>query len=148
MFGLFKKKEMTEEEALKKIDEMKAAIKKSKQENQKKEQHERNLVINEIKRLLCETDDDILDAVFNQAAYIYLVNGLDDKMSLLYKKPILGFSEQNLFSSTIKYMFDLYLNWKKEYNIFLNKCVMEAIRQIRKERKKNKDELSEDKVSC
>ena len=146
MFGLFKKKEITEEEAQKRIEEMEAEIKGALAKKQEKEEREKRLMVNEIKRLLGEADDDILESIFNQAAYVYLVCGIDGRMSSLYGKPTLSFTEINLFSSTVKYMFDLYLDWKKEYNIFLNKCIMEAIKQIRKERE-NKNESTENETS-
>lgn len=111
---------------------MKAEIKKSLKKKKEKEEHEKILIVKEIKRLLCEADDDILEAVFNQSAYNYLIYGIDNTMSSLYNKPTLSCYNENLFSTTIKYMFDLYLDWKKEYNVFLNGCIMEAIKQIRK----------------
>ena len=147
MFGLFKKKEMTEEEAQEKIEKIKAEINAALKDKREKEERYRKAVIDEIKRLLNEADDDIIDAVFNCAAYNYLFCGLNNKMSLLYNKPTLGVCDSNLFTSSMKYMFDLYLNWRNEYDIFLNNCIMKAIKEIRKERKTKNEPTKEETSS-
>lgn len=132
MFGLFKKKEITEEEVQKKIEE----LKEKKKEFEEREEKKETFIVNHLKNILSEADDEVLNRMFDIAAYMYIISVSDYTMRRVNEdRPSLSFSESNLFSSTMKNMFDRYLNWKNNFDCKLNNCLMKAIKQIKADRK-------------